>query len=53
MVSALWFLILNGVEVIADETDLEEMALAVSRGEIGKEGIARFLSDNSQECKTG
>ena len=47
LVSALWFLILNGIEVTANEPGLEAMVMAVARGELGKEDIAHFFADNS------
>jgi death-on-curing protein len=49
LVSTLWFLLLNDIEIIADESDLEEMVMAVARGELGKEDIANFFADNSRE----
>jgi len=49
LVSALWFLILNDIEIITDESDLEEMVIAVAKGELSKEGIAHFFADNSRK----
>ena len=52
VVSAVVFLRFNGIEVIADETSLEEMVSAVARGEFDKEGISRFFTDNSGNRET-
>lgn len=50
-VSSIWFLMLNGKEVTADEIALEEMVLQVARGELGKEGIAAFFAENTIDRK--
>ena len=52
-VAAIWFLMLNDKEVTAEETDLEQMVLAVARGELGKEGIGEFFARHTIDCKRG
>ena len=49
VVSAIVFLKLNGVEISADESSLEEMVLSVARGDIGKEKVAKYFMDNSSK----
>jgi len=48
-VSALWFLMLNGKECIADETAFEEMVMSVAKGELKKNEIAEFFANNSED----
>ena len=48
VVSALVFLILNGIEFTADEDKLEKMVVSVAEGKSGKSEIAQFFRDNSQ-----
>ncbi|MDD5701252.1 MAG: type II toxin-antitoxin system death-on-curing family toxin [Dehalococcoidales bacterium] len=48
VVSALVFLILNGIEFTADEDKLEKMVVSVAEGKTGKPEIAQFFRDNSQ-----
>ena len=48
VVSALVFLILNGVELFADEDNLEKMVISVAEDKIGKSEIARFFRENSR-----
>ncbi len=48
-VSALVFLEMNGIEILATEDDFEELVMAVASGSIGKEQIAAFLEMNSRE----
>ncbi|MDP8207264.1 MAG: type II toxin-antitoxin system death-on-curing family toxin [Candidatus Electryonea clarkiae] len=47
VVSAIVFLKLNGIEVAAEESSLEELVFAVAHGDIGKENISEFFSDTS------
>lgn len=42
-VAALVFFILNGVNIDAEEDDLDEMVLAVARGELPKSEVAAFF----------
>jgi death-on-curing protein len=51
VVSALVFLILNGVELSADEDSLENMVISVAEGGIGKPEIAMFFRKNSSARK--
>ncbi|MBX3359311.1 MAG: type II toxin-antitoxin system death-on-curing family toxin [Phycisphaeraceae bacterium] len=46
-VAAIVFLDVNGVEIDADNDELAEMVLAVARGEIDKNRIARFLRERA------
>jgi death-on-curing protein len=48
VVSALVFLILNGIDLSADEDSLENMIISVAEGKIGKSEIAQFFRNNSQ-----
>jgi len=48
LVSALVFLILNGIELSADEHSLESMVISVAEGKIGKPEVAHFFRENSQ-----
>ena len=48
VVSALAFLILNGIELSTDEESLENMVISVAEGKTGKSEIAQFFRDNSQ-----
>lgn len=41
--AAIIFLIMNGIEVRADEDGLVELALGVARGNVGKSEIAEFF----------
>lgn len=49
IVSAIVFLILNGIEVTAEETALEEMVLSVARSELEKKGISHFFVCNTHK----
>lgn len=49
-VSALVFLDMNGVEILAEEDDFEALVTGVAAGAIEKEQIAAFLETNS--CET-
>jgi death on curing protein len=49
--SALVFLILNGVELSADEDKLEKMVISVAEGKIDKSEIAQFFRENSRPRK--
>ena len=46
-VAALVFLLLNGIEINADEDSFERMVLSASEGKIDKATIARFLRNSS------
>jgi death on curing protein len=46
-VAAVVFLILNGLELNADEENFEKMLLSVAEGKMDKVGVARFLKNNS------
>ena len=46
-VAAVVFLMMNGVEVNADEVSFERMVLSAAEGKIGKTAIAQFFRDNS------
>jgi death on curing protein len=48
MVSALVFLILNGIELFADENSLESLVISIAEGKTGKSEIAQFFRDNSR-----
>ncbi len=48
VVSALVFLILNGIELSADEDCLENMLISVAEGKTGKSEIVQFFRDNSR-----
>jgi death-on-curing protein len=55
---ALVFLDLNGVEIIADASELEELTVAVVTGNADKESIADFLArpkitsrQHNEECQ--
>ena len=45
--AAIVFLILNGVELQADEAEFEKMVLAVAVGKMDKATAADFLKNNS------
>jgi death on curing protein len=47
-VSALVFLILNGIELCADEDRLENIVNSVAEGKIGKSEVALFFRENSR-----
>ena len=46
-VSSVVFLILNGVELHADESSFETMVISVAEGKLDKVAIARFFEDNA------
>jgi death-on-curing protein len=46
LASALTFLKINAIEVIADEDEAAYMVLEVAQGQAGKEAIADFLRRN-------
>ena len=48
VVAAVVFLMLNGIDVHADEDDLERMVLLTAEGKADKATIARFFENNSQ-----
>lgn len=48
VVSALVFMILNGIELSADEDSLGNTVISVAEGKTGKSEIAQFFRDNSQ-----
>ena len=47
-VAAILFLSLNGIELQADETQLEQLLIDVAKGKAGKGSVADFLRKNSQ-----
>jgi death on curing protein len=47
-VSAIVFLILNGIEFTVNEDSLEKMVISVASGKIGKSEIALFFRKNSR-----
>ncbi len=49
VVAALVFLLLNGIEVRADEDALEELVMAVSEGRLKKGEIAAFFRANGEQ----
>lgn len=51
LVSALVFLILNGIDLSADEGSLENIVISVAEGKVNKSEIAQFFRDNSQPMK--
>ena len=46
-VSSVVFLIMNGIELHADETSFETMVLSVAEGKMDKAAVARFFRDNA------
>ena len=46
-VAAIVFLALNGIDLAADEEELEKLVLKVAEGKAGKETVATFLRDNT------
>jgi death on curing protein len=46
-VSALVFLIMNGMDFKADEDSLEKMVVSVAEGKTGKAAVAQFLRKNA------
>jgi death-on-curing protein len=46
-VSSVVFLIMNGIELHADENSFETMVLSVAEGKIDKAIVARFFRDNA------
>jgi death on curing protein len=51
VVSALVFLILNGIKISADEDGLENMVISVAEGKTVKSEITQFFRENSQPKK--
>lgn len=49
LVSALVFLVMNVIEISADEDSLANMVISVAEGKIGKSEIAQFFCENSRE----
>jgi death-on-curing protein len=47
-VAAVVFLILNGIEPLADEPEFEKMVMAVAGGKMDKATIAKFFKNNSR-----
>jgi death-on-curing protein len=47
-VAAIVFLSLNGVELEADEVQLEELVLSVAQGKVGKDAVAEFIRNNAR-----
>ncbi len=45
-VAAIVFLSLNGIELEADETQLEKLVIDVAKGKVGKNTVADFLRKN-------
>ena len=50
-VSSVVFLIMNGIELEADENSFEAMVLSVAEGKMDKATVARFFRDNSGTTK--
>lgn len=48
-VCAVVFLLLNGIEVDADEEEFEHLVLSVTSDKVGKQEIAEFFRNNSAE----
>jgi death-on-curing protein len=46
-VSAIVFLLMNGIELLIDEDSLERVVLSAAEGKTSKEEIAGFFRDNS------
>ena len=46
-VAAIVFLALNGIELNADETQLEQLVIDVAKGKAGKSSVADFFRKNS------
>jgi death-on-curing protein len=46
VVGTIVFLFLNGIEVDADEKDLERIVLGVAEGKVGKDAVAEFFRHN-------
>jgi death on curing protein len=46
-VATIVFLALNGIELQADETQLEQLVIDVAKGKAGKSSVADFLRKNS------
>ena len=46
-VAAIVFLALNGIELQADETQLEQLVIDVAKGQAGKSSVADFFRKNS------
>jgi len=42
------FLSLNGIELVANGTQLEKIVLAVAQGKAGKDAVAGFLRNNAR-----
>ena len=47
-VAGIVFLSLNGIELEADETQLEQLVIDVAKGKAGKSAVADFLRRNSR-----
>jgi death on curing protein len=50
-VSAVVFLLMNGIELLDDEDSLEEVVLAAAEGKTSKERIAGFFRDHSEPAE--
>ena len=46
-VAAIVFLSLNGIELEADEAQLEKLVLDVAQGKVGKNSVAEFFRNNA------
>ena len=46
--AAYTFLLINGYEIVADQSTIIEFVLAVAAGEIDEEGITAFLGDHTE-----
>lgn len=46
--AAIVFLSLNGIELVANGTQLEKIVLAVAQGKAGKDAVAGFLRNNAR-----
>ncbi len=50
-VASVVFLLMNGIEINADEDSFAETVLAAAEGKADKASIARFFRDNSENAK--
>ncbi|MBI4596134.1 MAG: type II toxin-antitoxin system death-on-curing family toxin [Candidatus Tectomicrobia bacterium] len=50
-VTSIVFLLMNGVELHADEDSFEKMVLSVAEGKIDKAAVAQFFKDNAGRVK--
>ena len=50
-VASIVFLLMNGIELHADENSFEKMVLSAAEGKVGKAAVARFFRNNSGNPK--